>query len=191
MSETEIQDAANKQLEIATIIRKANGGDKQSLILLRKELTGNNAQALIDMAGDLSNQVEQATLNAMLGDSQQGAKVILVKKLSQMRAELGWKDSPKLEQILIERVCQTWLYLHWLEMADAQAKNRPMELAKHESARIERAERRHLQAVKMLATVRKMTLPVLIGVKAELKVSELESREIGTRSRFDLVNPTN
>lgn len=58
----------------------------------------------------------------MLGNQQQGTNLVLVKKLDRMRAELGWNESSKLERILIERVCQTWLYLHWLEMVDAQSK---------------------------------------------------------------------
>lgn len=111
----------------------------------------------------------------MLGDQQEGIRIVLLKKLDRMRAELGWNESPKLERILIERVCQTWLYLHWLEMADTQSKNRSVDLAKHESDRIERAERRHLRAVKMLATVRKMALSLRIDLKAELTVAESKS----------------
>ena len=107
-----------------------------------------------------------------------------------MRAELGWNESPKLERILIERVCQTWLYLHWLEMADTQSKNRSIDLAKHESDRIERAERRHLRAVKMLATIRKMALPLRIDIKAEVNVTE-QKTSVGSASRFDLLDLVN
>lgn len=114
-----------------------------------------------------------------------------LKKLNQMRSDLGWNKSPKLERILIERVCQTWLYLHWLELAEAQSKNRPIDLVKHESDRIERAERRHLRAVKMLTTVRKMALPLRIDVKAELTVAESKSPANGPRGRFDLVSSNN
>ena len=126
----------------------------------------------------------------MLGEEQQGTRIVLLRKLDRMRAELGWNESPKLERILIERVCHTWNYLHWLEMVDAQSKNRSINLARHESERIERAERRHLRAVKMLATVRKMALPLRIDIKAEVNVSEQKS-SVGSKSRFDLLDLVN
>ncbi len=108
-----------------------------------------------------------------------------------MRVELGWSSASKLERILIERVCQTWLYLHWLELADVQSANRSTSQVKHESERIERAERRHLRAVKMLATVRKMALPLLIDLKAELTVTDSKPQAIGSRNRFEFLNSAN
>ncbi len=191
MSKTETQAMAKTEIDLADMVKMANSGDKQSLAILRRELIGENSNALIDIAGNLASSLEQSTLNVMLGDKQQGTRLVLLKKLDRMRAELGWNESPKLERILIERVCQTWLYLHWLEMVDAQSKNRSINLAKHESERIERAERRHLRAVKMLATVRKMALPLRIDLKAELTVAESKSPAIGPRNRFDLMNSTN
>jgi hypothetical protein len=190
MSKTETQAIAKTEIDLADTVKKANSGDKQSLAILRRELAGENSNALIDIAGNLANSLEQSTLNVMLGNQQQGTRLVLLKKLDRMRAELGWNESPKLERILIERVCQTWLYLHWLEMADTQSKNRSIDLAKHESERIERAERRYLRAVKMLATVRKMALPLRIELKAELTVGTSKAPDLEPRSRFDFVDST-
>ena len=131
MSKTETQAIVNAEIDLVETVRKANSGEKQSLAILRRELAGENANALIDIAGNLANSLEQSTLNVMLGDQQLGTRIVLLKKLDQMRAE-----------------------------------------------------RRHLRAVKMLATVRKMALPLRIDLKAELTVP-------GPRSRFDLVNSTN
>lgn len=190
MSKTETQAIVNAEIDLADTVKKANSGDKQSLAILRRELVGENANALIDIAGNLANSLEQSTLNVMLGDQQQGTRIVLLKKLDRMRAELGWNESPKLERILIERVCQTWLYLHWLEMADTQSKNRSIDLVKHESERIERAERRRLRAVKMLATIRKMALPLRIDIKAEVNVTE-QKTSMGSATRFDLLDLVN
>ena len=183
MSMNESQAAANTEIDLADTVKKANSGDKQSLAILRRELAGENANAIIDQAGNLASSLEKSTLDVMLGVQQQGTRIILQKKLERMRAEFGWSESPKLEQILIERICQTWLYLHWLELADAQSKDRAIDLAKHESERIERAERRHLNAVKMLATVRKLALPIKIDLKADLTVSASKSPAVPL-SRF-------
>lgn len=187
MAKSETRTLVNADIDLAEAVRKANSGDKQSLAILRRELVGDNANALIDIAGNLASSLEQSTLTAMLGDAQQGSKLVLLKKLDQMRAELGWNESPKLERILIERVCQTWLYLHWLEIAGVQSMNKSIDLTNHESERVERAERRHLRAVKMLATVRKMALPLQIELKAELTASESKSSATEPRGRFDLV----
>ena len=183
--------SAEKQISLVDIVQKANDGEKEALSVLRNALASDHAGSLMDFAGNLAGKLEESTLNAMLGDQQPGTRLVVLKKLNQMRVELGWNTSPKLERIVIERVCQTWLYLHWLELADSQSKNRPIEMAKYEAIRIERAERRHLQAVKMLATLRKMALPLQIDLKAELTVAESKSPALSPRSRFDLVNSTN
>jgi hypothetical protein len=177
MSKTQTQSIAKAETDLASLIKNANAGDKESLAVLRRELSSDNAQRLLNIAGDLARNLEESTLNAMLGDQQEGAKLILLKKLSHMRDELGWNESPKLERILIERVCQTWLLVHWLETANAQAKGRPIDQMEYESNRIERAECRHLRAVKMLATVRKMALPLRIDMKAELTLAASKSSE--------------
>ncbi|MEI7459099.1 MAG: hypothetical protein WCK15_06810 [Pirellula sp.] len=131
MSKTETQAIVNAEIDLVETVKKANSGEKQSLAILRRELADENANALIDIAGNRANSLEQSTLNVMLGDQQLGTRIVLLKKLDQMRAE-----------------------------------------------------RRHLRAVKMLATVRKMALPLRIDLKAELIVP-------GPRSRFDLVGSTN
>lgn len=184
MSKIGTELAPNGELDLSDLVRSANAGDKQSLAVLRRELSGGNAQSLIDMAADLAGNLEQATLNAMLGDEQQGVKQVLLKKLNRMRSEFEWDNSSKLERILIERVCQTWLYLHWMETVEMQGENRPEDLAQRQAARVEQAERRHLRAVKMLATVRKMALPLRIELKAKVQVSEKKS-SVGGRGRFD------
>ncbi|MFN7878226.1 MAG: hypothetical protein ACK5PB_23105 [Pirellula sp.] len=185
------QVSVEKAPNLVDLIRSANQGNAEALSLLKRELAGDNAKKLIHLAGDLAHSLEQSTLDAMLGDNQSGTRLVVLEKMNQMRAELGWNASPMLERILIERVCQTWLNLHLLEMADAQSKSRPISLAKYESERIERAERRHLKAVKMLATVRKMALPLQIELKGELTVTESASASPRLRNRFDLEHSKN
>jgi hypothetical protein len=46
--------------------------------------------------------------------------------------------------------------------------NRPAALASHDAERIDRAERRHLQAIKMLATVRKMGVAIQVNVATQV-----------------------
>ncbi len=104
-------------------VKAANQGDKGALALLRCELAGTLADALIESVGNLARQVETATL-MRLGD-QDGARAVVREKLGRMRNELGWAASNAIERLLIERVIQTWLQLHLLELHNAQANGRP------------------------------------------------------------------
>jgi hypothetical protein len=72
MNKPENQLPTNCGIDLAAQIRKANTGDKQSLALLRRELVGDNAQTLIEMSGNLSSNLQQATLSTMIGDMQEG-----------------------------------------------------------------------------------------------------------------------
>lgn len=177
--------------ELVDLVAQANTGDAQALARLKLELEGRNAETLLNIAGDLAYGVEKSTIASILGDAQPGGELVLQEKLNRMRGELGWNTAPKLERILIERVCQTWLFLHLLEMASMQAEATTVGLAEYADRRIERVERRHMQAVKMLATVRKLAMPVRIEVNAELNFEEATPPAIGPRNRFKGVNSYN
>jgi hypothetical protein len=151
-------------------VKKANNGDKNALTSLRKELAGPNGKAILDVCGDLALQAEESLLVAILGQ-QEGAKTCVRAKMRQMRAELGWSESSALERILIERVVATWLDVYFAELVCNQSKGDSIHQLKYKQHRIDRSHKRHLSAVKMLATVRKMALPVLVDIKAEVNVT--------------------
>ena len=60
MNKNETELITDKNL--SELVRKANTGDKQSLAVLRHELTTENAQALVDMVGNLASNLEEATI---------------------------------------------------------------------------------------------------------------------------------
>lgn len=147
-------------------VRKANSGDKNAIAALHTELAGANGNAIMGVFGDLAFQAEESLLVAMLGE-QEGAKTCVREKMKQMRKELGWDESSALECILIERIVATWLDLYFAELVCNQWTVGSSPEAKYKQHRIDRAHRRHLSAVKMLATVRKLTLPSRVDFKAE------------------------
>jgi len=140
------------------------------MAVLRKELAGPNGNAIIGVCGDLAFQAEESLLVAMLGD-QEGAETCVRTKLKKMRIELGWDESSALERILKERIVATWLDLCFAEIVCNQWKGGSISEAKHKQHRIDRSHRRHLSAIKMLATVRRMTVPLLVGIKAETSLA--------------------
>jgi len=103
-----------------------------------------------------------------------------------MRRKLGWGEATAIERLLIERVVQTWLQLQLLEMADAQSPSCSLELDKHQQEKTARAERRHLSAIKMLAQVRKMALPLRIDLTGSLTQS-MQRKHPAARSRVPLL----
>ncbi len=154
----------------------ANEGDESVIAELRKRITSPEAQSLVDKYGDMAHQVERALLKNKLPD-QEGSQILVAEKLRRMRIELGWHEASAIERILIDRVTLTWLALHFEESTDANARSVPLVLSKHHQFRIDRAQRRHLAAVKMLATVRKMALPLLIDIRANVTVNGTKTTE--------------
>jgi hypothetical protein len=165
MEKTEMTD--QKQIDqtsanLSNYVIAANRGDKSALAKLRTELAGNRAIELIESIGNLANQVEYCSLKK-LGD-QEGAKAVIREKLGRMRIELGWPTSNAMERLLIERIVQNWLQLHLIEMLNGQADGRTPKQLVYDEERVVRAERRYLNAIKALATIRKLALPQQIDV---------------------------
>lgn len=155
-------ELSNKSGDLLRHVRAANQGDQTALAVLRTELSGGQADALIESVGNLGKQVQMAAFQR-LGD-QDGVRAVVEAKLERMRDELGWHSSNAVERLLIDRVAQMWLNLHLLELHYAQAPSRPLKLDKHEGERIGRAEGRYLRAIRALAAVRKLGLPLHISV---------------------------
>lgn len=149
-------------VDLSNYVVAANRGDKSALTKLRTELAGNRAIELIESIGNLANQVEYCSLKK-LGD-QEGAKAVIREKLGRMRIELGWPTSNAMERLLIERIVQNWLQLHLIEMLNGQADGRTPKQVAYDEERAVRAERRYLNAIKALATIRKLDLPLQIDV---------------------------
>ncbi len=172
--------------------RKANGGDKNAITALRIELAGANGNAIIGVCGDLAFQAEESLLVAMLGE-QDGAKTCVREKMKQMRKELGWDESSALERILIERILASWLDLNFAEVVFHQWKGGSIPEGKYKQHRIDRSHRRHLSAVKMLATVRKMALPITVDIRADFNVSSSKTVESITppANRFSAIGSRN
>jgi hypothetical protein len=88
-------------------------------------------------------------------------KAALVRKLDLLKAELAGPNPTPLERLLVERVVACWLQVQDADMRYAQAKNPSIEQGDYYQRRMDRAHRRYLSAIRTLATVRKLALPVL------------------------------
>jgi len=76
----------------------------------------------------------------------------------------------------------TWLDLYFAELVCNQWQGGSIPEAKYKQHRIDRSHKRHLSAIKVLATVRKMGLSILVDVKAEIRVNQTPADEAHTAS---------
>jgi hypothetical protein len=144
--------------ELAALVRRAEKGDETALPALRQALT---IPAVVDMlGGDLARQA-QLTLIAKFSGKNLLWKESLTRKLDLLRTELTGATPTPLERLLVERVVTCWLQLHHLEILYANKENMILELGTYYQRSIDRAQKRYLSAIKALALVRKLAVPVL------------------------------
>ncbi len=80
-------------------------------------------------------------------------------RMAQMRLDLGYDESPEMEQLLITHAVLCWLRLNMVETFAAQIMNKSvsLKLADFYERQLARAQRRFTHALESLARVRAMT----------------------------------
>jgi hypothetical protein len=157
----ESQQSSNKAAhatELAELLKRAEHGDLGVLPALRQLLTDN--PGLWKGYGDLAAQAEGALIRLAAGNNLLLSESLL-RKLSTLKEELGGESPTPLERLLIERVTACWLQVNYLDALVAQAQGSSPERVKLLLTQQDAAHRRHLSAIKTLATVRKLLRPPL------------------------------
>src|SRR5262245_52457570 len=86
-------------------------------------------------------------------------KESLARKLAALKGELAGPGPPLLDRLLAERVAICWLGAAFSDAAYAQGKGHPAPVLEHARRRQDSAGRRYAEALKLLATVRKLLSP--------------------------------
>jgi hypothetical protein len=139
------------------LLDRAQRGDETTLPVLDKLL---NDPRYIDAFGDLARLAEN-TLARKFAAKDVAVREGLYRKMDALRAELAGPAPPPLERLLVERIVACWLHLYHLEMLYASRDSMSLELAAHFQRCIDRAHKRYLTALKTLAVVRKLAVPVV------------------------------
>src|SRR5262245_37576683 len=140
-------------------LKRAHSGDASTLPVLRKMLE--NPATVDALGGDLARQAELSFIEAAAGKNL-SFREALVRKLELMRAQLAGPDPTPLERLLVERVVACWLQVQDDDIRYAQGqKVRTIVQGDYQQRRMDHAHRRYLSAIKTLALVRKLALPVL------------------------------
>ena len=85
----------------------------------------------------------------------------LTRKLDLLRDELAGPNPTPLERLLVERIVACWLHLHHLEATYSGKEGMSLALGSYYQRSITSAQKRYLVAIKTLALVRKLAIPVL------------------------------
>jgi hypothetical protein len=144
--------------DLENLIARAKRGDEGTLPRLRDLLRD---PALVDaLGGDLAGQVERSLVYPGAGQDLAFREAIL-RKLELLREVLAGPNPTPVEKLLVERAVTCWLQVQFAELRVAQAKNPTIAQGDYQQRLIDRAHRRYLSALKTLALVRKLALPVL------------------------------
>ncbi len=136
--------------ELRRLVQRAEKGDQTALPELKHFL-----DSRVDLwrhAGDLARIAEESTTAMAAGDNLL-LKESLQRKLAEMKAELAGASSSLLDRLLAERVAVCWLSAAYSDAAAAQSAEPKVEQARR---RQDSAGRRYAEALKLLATVRRL-----------------------------------
>jgi len=151
----ESADQSTKQ-KLLDLLGRAQRGDHSAVPELRALL--DCSPDLWEAYGNLAGHAEASLIQLIAGSNLVIAESLL-RKLGSMKDEFGRESAPPLERLLIDRVTATWLQVNYY---DARLAQKP---AGNESAfkliltQQDAAHRRHLSALKTLATVKKLLKP--------------------------------
>jgi hypothetical protein len=120
-----------------------------------------DSPASVDLlGGDLARQAQLSLVHKISGENLL-LREALCRKLDLLRADLAGVSPTPLERLLADRVAACWLHLHHLEIVYAQKETVTIQLGTYYQRCLSAAQKRYLAAVKTLAVVRKLAVPVL------------------------------
>jgi hypothetical protein len=112
------------------------------------------------LGGDLAAQAQLALVRAAAGKDL-AFREALIRKLELLREELAGPDPSPLVRLLVERVVACWLWVHYAETIAAQGLEAPPKWREFYQRWVGHAHRSFLSALRALAQVRKLAMPVL------------------------------
>jgi hypothetical protein len=138
---------------------RAHEGDRSVLPAIRKQLDAH--PELWREAGDLAIQSQNSLVVAMAGENDV-AREALHRRLAGLRRELMGPNPTPLESLLIERILVCWLQVHHADATNLPSSG-PMTVSQGEyyRRRLEGAQRRYLAAMRALAVVRRLQIPIV------------------------------
>ena len=163
-------DLDERQREYLALVRRAEQGDQPALEGLRALY--DQMPALWEATGNLAKQAEYSWIKTAMGKNLAGQEA-LERKAKALRSELAGQAPSPLEALLVERIIACWLQLNYVETLHAQRLQGELswKATDHYQDWLDHAHRRYLTAIRTLAQVRKLLVPVVQVNIAEKQVN--------------------
>jgi len=166
------------------LIERARKGDESTVRDLRKmfQLPG-----IVDLVGgNLAAQARSILVGKAAG-SDVALREALLRKSEEIQAELAGPNPSPLERLLADRAVACWLFLSYCECMMAQGLGLSLEAQEFHQRRVNHAHRRYLSALRTLAQVRKLALPVLqVNIaRRQVNVAAASAADAGAAEALD------
>lgn len=155
---------------LRTLFDRANDGDDTVLPQVHELLELNPQNAIPMLYGDLAANNE-ATLIGRLASDNDARYAAIQKQVELKREELAGPDSSPLVNMLVDRIVVCWLQVQLGDQLCLETGWMTQPQMEHREKVRDRAHRRLLQAIKTLARVRKLAVPVVQVNVAERQVN--------------------
>jgi hypothetical protein len=149
--------ASESQSDFKSLMRRAEKGDEAALEALKTQIAPDGWRRLADLVFN----AEYALIKRYAGESlviRESANA----QLAHMKAELGGSNPTPLERLLVDRIALLWLQLTYYETIYTQNMSElSIRQADYHQRRIDGTNRRYLAAIRTLAQVRRLALPIM------------------------------
>jgi hypothetical protein len=115
------------------------------------------------VGGDLAERVERSLVDAVVGDDLILREAVL-QDLDRLRIKLAGLEPTPVERLLVQRIVTCWLYLQFAELRAAHVRSACDAQAEFLQRQVDRAQRRFFSAVRTLAAVRRLAIPLNLNV---------------------------
>jgi hypothetical protein len=149
---------ADSRTELRKLVERAQNGDETTVPRIRELLKSPGVVGTF--GGDLAELVVWSFTKSLSGKDVAFREAV-IRKLELLRAELLGDNPTPVERILVERVVACWLQVQAAELRATQSTDTYLKQLDFQQRRMDATNRRFLAAVKTLALVRKLAVPVL------------------------------
>ena len=150
----------------------ANAGSDEALELLRTQ--HKESPDTLFGIGDLARNARDCRIARMLGDKAEGTKLAVRTKSADIIKKVAGDSPTPLERLLAERIAMCWLDVQDHEHQYAALTNDTFAEYEWRSRMLDRAHNRYMLAIKTLATVRRLNLPIV-----QVNIAEKQINTVG------------
>lgn len=169
--EIEAEEKNQASKNTASLVKKANNGDKDANDQLWKQLDADGrAEIFVRSLTDTACRVREIKHDSLI------LRTAFQRKMKQIRKELGFETASPLERLLIERIVLCWFHLHETEVnyTAKMKESMSLERATYLQKSLDRAETRYQASVKSLAVLRRLQLPAVQVNIGEKQINVLQ-----------------